>query len=90
MEYTLEVLLSVAACCRTPFGYRCLNNRWVEGPKLSAVDWMPNSISSNFQKTSTMDDTDTWTGFTMCLTKVNSDPKQVTLSRSEPVQPASP
>ena len=22
-----------------------------------------------------MDDTDTWTGFTMCLTKVNSDPK---------------
>ena len=51
---------------------------------------MKTSISSNFQKTSTMDDTDTWTGFTMCLTKVNSDPKQVTLSRSEPVQPASP
>lgn len=43
MEYTLEVLLSAAACCRTPFGYRFLNNRWVEGPKLSAVDWMPKS-----------------------------------------------
>lgn len=31
--------------------------------------------SGDFQKTSTTDDTDTWTGFTMCLTKVNGGPK---------------